>query len=83
MWGVENRHANTDSGVSLSDPQLGSSKHTAHQTHPGLMRYYSATGPLITILSSGLQRMGLGDALVIAANESHKRKVKEAEDAVL
>lgn len=47
------------------------------------MRYYSATGPLITILSSGLQRMGLGDALVIAANESHKRKVKEAEDAVL
>lgn len=81
MWGVENRHTKNDSGVALSDPQLGSSKHTAHQTHPGLMRYYSAAGPLITILSSGLQRVGLGDALVI--NESHKREVKEAGDAAL
>lgn len=49
---------------------------------PGLRHYYSTAGLLITILSSGLEIVGLGDAVLIAANESDKSNVKGAGDVV-
>lgn len=71
----------TDGGEPLSDPQLGSNN-TAYQTHQGLRDNHHTAGPLITILSSGFQTVGLRDALLIVANESHKCGVKGAGDDV-
>lgn len=55
---------------------------TSLSNTPGLRHQHSTAGLLITILASGLEIVGVGDALLIAANESHKCEAKGAGDVV-